>query len=76
MTTVSDIKRGDVVRFVPEARRNRVTLLVESVLDPELTDLVFIYGVRCTSEGVLDSQALFHSYPLRRTDAVEVLTPA
>ncbi len=67
------IKPGTVVRFTPEAKRNRVTVLAEFVSLPDnVAELAFIYGRRCTADGVIDSQAKTNCYPVRRTATIEV----
>lgn len=68
---IQDIRRGDIVTFVPEARANRVRVLVDAVTVGNV-GLAFIHGVRCTAEGAIDSQARRQAWPVRSGATVEV----
>lgn len=72
MTTATDLHRGNVARFTPEGRRNRVTVLVDAVTTLPSGTLVMVHGVRLNANGAQDSQARMHAFPVRPDTAVEV----
>lgn len=69
-TPVARVSRGNVVRFTPEGRTNRVHVMVDAVTFTG--SMTFVHGVRCTPEGVMDSQARPNAWPVRADARVEV----
>jgi hypothetical protein len=71
-TPISEVRRGDVVRFHPENSRYRVMVLVDSV--SFIGRHSFIHGIRSTAEGIVDSQSRRHAWPFALDGKVEVLS--
>lgn len=71
MSSTASIRKGDVIRFIPEARTNRVTVLVDAVTTTP--SLVMIHGVRCDASGIVDSQARSHAWAVRPDVDVDVV---
>jgi hypothetical protein len=62
MTSTETIRSGEIFTFVPFNRTNRISVIVDTVTTTG--SMVFVHGIRCNSEGCIDSQAQRHAWPI------------